>query len=209
MGRGIGLQESVSENMVRNLALMQRALSVRTRPFQNMDQRATWFLRRLENPDQSLRFRLVLETLWLHFDLLDEMSALDDAPLRLQTRVIELAQTHRTARKIAVDLLSENPIAVLFFSFFAQAVKSGTSKFQIAFSTESEPQTKILVFTPIGWTESMSISANTGQPLKGFALRVSQAGYPQVREFIKFRGSLPDQIDFRWTSESVLEVSLL
>ena len=117
MGRGIGLQGTVSENIVRNLALIQRALSVRTRPFQEMDQRATWFLGRLEKPDQSLRYNLVLESLWLHFDLLDEQSALDEAPCRLQTRIIELARTHRIARKISGDMLSENPIAVLFFSF--------------------------------------------------------------------------------------------
>ena len=208
MPQDIGLTESVSEKCVRNIAVLQRMLSVRRKPFTDMDSRASWFLKRLEQPDDSLRFRLLLESLRLHFDLLAEESAMDRIPCQLQVRVLELAADYPTARKMAYEMLAEAPISILFFSIMSQAIKSGSDTVRFVFPTHEDKRFRHLVLTPIGWTETMVMPPNIANALRGYVNLVETAEYGSVKPYVKFRGTLAQSIGFKWIDDATLEIAL-
>ncbi|MDR3692775.1 MAG: hypothetical protein P4L46_25570 [Fimbriimonas sp.] len=208
MPHHLGLREVGAELYVKNLASLGRLLSFRAKPFHDVDARAGRYLKRLETPDNTLRFRLLLETLRLQFDLLDEASALEPLSCKLQARIIELAPQFKTAKQMADRMLTETPIGVLFFGIVCQAYKSGSTCVRFEFPRNVAEAHRAQVLTVDGWVDAVSMPPDVGGPLRGYAARVEAIGYDTVREYITFRGSIPDKIAFHWLDSVTLDLDV-
>jgi hypothetical protein len=208
MPQDIGLREATSEIYVRNVAILQRILSFRAKPFENLESRSERLLKRLEQPNGSLRFRMILQSLKLQFDLLEEETAIQPVSRALQVRIIELAPQFVTAREMAEMMLSDVPIGVLFFGIVCQAHKSGSRFVRFDFPTKDDDRNRARILSDIGWVDAVNMPQNVGNALRGFAYRIDGVGYEIAKNYIRFRGSIPATVEFHWLDSATLDLDI-
>ena len=78
---------------------------------------------RLGGPTDGLRFRVALRQLAYDWDLLSEDATENADALRLQLRVLELAQDHPEADRLVRLNLEQVPIARFLHAIVAQALQ--------------------------------------------------------------------------------------
>ena len=207
MAHQLGARGGNSDAFLRNIAVLQKVL-VRAKPFQSIDVRASRFLRVLDRPTQSVAFRLALEELGLHADLLDETSALHPTAPRLQARILESAPSYPAAERIAHEMFGHGGIAILVLGIIVQGEQSGTHQMRFEFPESPEDRIRHLVLTPIGWTEVLTMPGKLTDPIKGFMKRLDAVGYKSIRPYTRFKETQATSLLLNWRGDQILDIEV-
>ena len=208
MAQGVGAWGATSDALLRNVAFLQKVI-LRAKPFQSVDARASRFLRLLSQPSTSLAFRLSLEELRFHSDLIDETSALQPHARKLQVRIVELAKDYPAAEKMTLEMRAKGGIAILVLGIVVHGELSGTHMMRFEFPKDQDGRIRHLVHTPIGWTEVLTMPAKLSDPIRGFLMRIDAIGYENVRPYVRFKESQATQLKVDWTVENTVDIEVI
>lgn len=141
----------------------------------------------------SLAFRSRLLMLRNECDLFYEEFATDEVVLRLQSRILELAEHNETAKEIAKDMLSLPPVAALFAAVLAESHKDGATEVRYEL-LPGDDQIKCSFRSGGEWTEAMTIPKELWPPIFGFATRLEHVGYDRIKPHLRFHATFPTNV---------------
>ena len=192
---------------IRILAAWSAILSPQFRTRRN-EEKAAWFLSELADPHRRLRFDVALRRLRYEWELIGDEAVFEDAPLRLQARLIEIGASHPVADELVDGMLGPSPIAKLFGAIMAQAVTDRADIVRIAIAANI-PSTIVVRFQkPFGWEEVMRCPDILFAPLRGFARRAEYVGYDEIRIRSAYRDGCPDHVRFVRNDEAIIEIAI-
>jgi hypothetical protein len=199
-----------SSLLVRVLAFLQRraGLHPRSRPGERLSLRSCHLLDRLSDDTEALRFQVALEQLEHDWDLFEADAANNDDALRLQVRVLELAPTTPLAERAIRQVLDQAPLGRLFGAVLAQAVKESVQEVKFEFEPSSAGQIRIHYGGEASGIDSMVIPPNLEDGIRGLLRFVDTAGYGRIRTYLRQPPALPHSVDFKWSRQSQLTLTL-
>lgn len=174
-------------------------------PGQDIERRSREMLALLQQPKDSLRYRITLESSF-PWDLFDEESALLPDALELQARLIEIAPQEESIHLVVAKWVQGSPVSKLTLAIIEQAAKDNASQVRIEFS-KGEMPVRVIHGGTAGQEPAMTIPYKLSNALKGGTMRVERS-YEGIRNLADRFRALPARLLFTWESPDVVIISL-
>ncbi|GEM_PF-2391061 len=195
--------------LVGALASAQRAFGLhpRSRPLENLSERSRRALSGLNASPKSLRFQIALRQLGHDWDLFTEEATSDAAALRLQLRVLDLAERSPEAERLIRPNLSEAPISRLLATTLVNATAQGASAVEFRFGSPQE-ETSLIYQIRGQEREAGQLPRDLEESLRGLLRFVEAAGFGRIKPYLGPSPKLPNDLAFAWPERDRLTITL-